>query len=157
MYRGTYDAESDTGPWALVAQLMDRQNMPALSLDPGDMYYQEIDLDQNESFTVPLPQNNASSAKMYVAITCNLLTRVTYSSSVLGSNRKVLIRASDSTTDGDHRGFWIYQGDLTSLVISIPTTAHGGATTLVSVFCYMIPDLADSDSYYDREIGLGTA
>lgn len=154
VFRGTLSAES--GPWDLTAMVYDRHVMPALDIANGSSFFQEFRLDQAESATIPLPEAAVTASVIYVAVRCNLLTRITYTSPTLGTGKKVLIKATDSTADGEHMGFWVYQGDLTSLAISIPSTADGGATTLVSVMMYIVPDLTLAASFTDRNQGLGT-
>jgi hypothetical protein len=46
---------------------------------------------------------------------------------------------------------------MTTFVVGVPATAQGGATTCFKVFMYEIPDLEDFESYFDKQIGLGTS
>lgn len=155
MFRGTMTTEADSGPWGLVGSLYDRVRMPALVLDPGKQIYYDFKLDQNESATLALPADYAVGAKLYIAVQCSLLTLLTYTSPTHGVGQIVKLNASNDATLGVHAGFWCYQGDMTTFVVSIPNTGAGGATTLIQCFMYEIPDLSDAESYYDQEIGLG--
>ncbi len=155
LFSGTLTTEANSGPWGLSGAVFDRIRMPALVLAPGKQIYREFTLDQAVSATLQLPDDYTVGARLYIAVACNLLTRITYTSPTHGSGRIVLLKATDDTTKGTHGGFWCYQGDMTTFAISVPSTADGGALTHISVFMYEIPDLSDVDSYYDREIGLG--
>ncbi len=157
IFRGTHDQIADTGPWELIGALFDRTNMPALVLEPGKQIYHAFTLAQNVSATLVLPEAYDSANRLYVAVRTDLKARVVLTSPTHGSTLTTLLKGTDSATDGEHAGFWTYQGDVTSLAISIPSTADGGATTQVQVFMYEIPDLADVESYYDKQIGLGVS
>lgn len=157
LFKGTHSEIADTGPWALVGALFDKTNMPALLLEKGKTVYYAFNLAQNTSTTLPLPENYSSSNKLYIAVRSNLKARVVFTSPTHGSGNTVLIKGTDSDDDGDHAGFWCYQGDMTTFAVSIPSTADGGFTTEVQVFMYEIPDLEDFESYYDKQIGLGVS
>ncbi len=131
--------------------------MPALVLEPGKQIYSSFGLAQNTSATIPLPENYTVGARLYIAVRTDLKARVVFTSPTHGSTRTVLLKGTDSTDDGEHAAFWTYQGDITTFAVSIPSTADGGATTSVQVFMYEIPDLADFESYYDKQIGLGVS
>lgn len=155
LFRGTHDEMADTGPWNLIGAVFDKTYMPSLLLDPGKQVYYDFKLDQSDTTTLPLPANYDSDNRLYIAVRCNLLTRLTYTSPTHGSGRIVLLKGTDSDDDGVHGAFWTYQGDMTTFAVSIPTTADGGATTSIQVFMYEIPDLTDFESYFDKQIGLG--
>ncbi len=155
LFRGVYDQISDTGPAELVGQIFDKTYMPALLLDSGKQIYYDFSLAQNTSATLALPENYTVGARLYIAVRTDLKARLTYTSPTHGSGRIVLLNATDDTDNGEHAAFWTYQGDMTSIAASVPSTAQGGATTAFRVFMYEIPDLTDFESYYDKQIGLG--
>ncbi len=156
LFRGTLETEANTGPWGLLGAIFDRVTMPALVLEPGKQVYYSFALAQNVSMTLPLPQEYSAPNRLYIAVRCNLKARLTYTSPTHGSGKIVILEATDSTDDGEHHAFWTYQGDMTTFAVSIPSTADGGATTDVEVFMYEIPDVSVFESYYDKQIGLGT-
>ncbi len=157
VFRGTHDAIADTGPWELIGAVFDKTLMPALLIDAGKQIYYDFKLDQNETTTLALPENYTAGANLYIAVRTDLKARLTFTSPTHGSGLIVLLKGTDSDDDGEHAGFWSYQGDMTTFAVSIPSTADGGLTTNVQVFMYEIPDLADFESYYDKQIGLGTS
>lgn len=157
VFRGAFDAIADTGPYDLIGSVFDRTNMPALVLAPGKNVYYNFALLQNTSATLALPEAYDADERLYIAVRTNLKARITFTSPTHGSGRIVLLDATDSTTEGEHAAFWSYQGDMTTFAISVPSTAQGGATTDIEVFMYEIPDLADSDNYYDGPIGYGVS
>lgn len=156
LFRGQHDQISDTGPWELVGALFDKTLMPALVIDPGKQIYYSYSAAQNTSATLSLPENYSSSERLYIAVRTDLKARVVFTSPTHGTHT-VLLKGTDSDDDGEHAAFWTFQGDMTTFAISIPSTADGGLTTSVQVFMYEIPDLADFESYYDKQIGLGTS
>lgn len=157
IYRGAFEQIADTNPGDLIGAIFDKTYMPALLLEPGKQIYQAFSLAQNTSATLPLPENYTVGARLYVAIRSDLKSRVIVTSPTHGSTLTTLIKGTDSTTDGEHAGFWTYQGDITTIAVSVPSTADGGATTAFEVFMYEIPDLSDFESYYDKQIGLGVS
>lgn len=157
LFQGAHDELADTGPWDLVAAIYDKTYMPALVLAPGKQVSYEFALEQNTSQAVALPAEYDVARPLYVAVWCDLYGRVTFSSPTHGADKVVLLQGTDSTTAGTHAAFWTYQGDLTSLTVSVPTTAQGGATTTFRIFMYEIPDLEDFESYFDKQIGLGVS
>lgn len=156
LFKGAHDEIADTGPYDLIGALFDKTYMPALLLDPGKNIYYNFSLAQNASATLPLPENYSSANRLYIAVRVNLKARVVFTSPTHGT-RTVLLRGTDSTDDGDHGGFWTYQGDMTTFAVNVPTTGDGGATTSIQVFMYEIPDLEDFENYYDKQIGFGTS
>lgn len=157
LFRGVMDSIGDASPSSLIGSLFDKTNMPALVIDPGKQVYYDFKLDQNESATLALPEAYDAANKLYIAVRCDLPARLTYTSPTHGSGRIVILKATDSDTEGTHGGFWTYQGDMTTFAVSVPSTADGGATTSIQVFMYEIPDLADYESYFDKQIGLGVS
>lgn len=157
LFRGTLAQIADTGPWDLIGAIFDKTNMPALLLEKGKSVYYSFNLAQNATTTLPLPENYDAANKLYIAVRSNLKARITFTSPTHGSGKIVLIKGTDTDADGDHAGFWVYQGDMTTFAVSIPSTADGGFTTEVQVFMYEIPDLDDFESYYDKQIGLGVS
>lgn len=157
LFRGSQEAIADTGPWALLGALFDKTYMPALVLEPGKQVYYKFTLAQNASSTLPLPPEYDDDNKLYIAVMADLPARVAFTSPTHGATRTVLLKGTDSVTSGTHAAFWTYQGDMTTFAVSVPSTADGGASTEFEVFMYEIPDLADFESYYDKQIGLGTS
>lgn len=140
---------------SLIGQVFDATQMPALVLDPGKQCFHSFTLAQNASFAIPLPPDYDVTRPMYVAVESNLKARVQFDSPTFGNSNVVLLYGTDDETNGTHKAFWTYQGDLSSFTISIPSTADGGATTSIKVFMYEVPDLTDFESFYDKQIGLG--
>lgn len=157
LFRGAYQEIADPVPSSLIGSVFDKTNMPALVLEPGKSVYYDFTLDQNESATLSLPQNYDPLFPLYIAVRSDLNARITFTSPTYGTGKIVLLKATDSATDGTHGAFWSFQGDMTTFAISIPSTGDGGATTSVQVFMYEIPDLSDFQSYFDRQIGLGVS
>ncbi len=157
LFTGTSAAIAENGPWNLIGSIFDKTYMPALLLDPGKQIYQAFNLLQNSSATLSLPENYSAANKLYIAVHANLKVRLTYTSPTHGANRIVLINATNDETKGVHGALWTYQGDMTSFAVSVPSTGDGGATTNIEVFMYEIPDLANFQSYYDKQIGLGVS
>ncbi len=157
LFKGEFESIADTNPSALIGAVFDKTYMPALIIDPGKQAYYKFTLLQNESVTLALPPEYDAANKLYIAVQTNLNTRLTFTSPTHGSGRIVLLKGTDDTTSGSHAGYWIYQGDMTTFAVSVPSTADGGATTNISVFMYEIPDLDDFESYYDKQIGLGVS
>lgn len=157
IFRGTCDQISDTGPWDLIGAVFDKTNMPALVIAPGKSIYYDYSIAQADSVTLGLPEDYSTADRIYVAIRSNLKARLTLSIPNEGSGLITLLNGTDSDDDGDHGAFWSYQGRLSSIAVSIPSTADGGFTTSVQIFMYSIPDLDDFESYYDKQIGLGVS
>lgn len=156
IFRGAHQEIADTGPWELVGALFDRTLMPALVIDPGKQIYQQFSLAQNASASLSLPENYTVGARLYIAVMTDFKARVVVVSPTHGTGT-TLLKGTDSDDDGDHASFWTSQMDVTSLTVSIPSTADGGVTTIVQAFMYEIPDLDDFESYYDKQIGLGVS
>ena len=156
IFRGTHAELADTGPWDLIGAVFDKTNMPALIIEPGKQIYHAFSLAQSGSAVLALPENYAAPGRLYIAIMCDLKARAIVVSPTHGTST-VLLSGTDSDDDGDHSAFWTTQQDVTSLTITVPSTGDGGATTSFQVFMYEIPDLADFESYYDKQIGLGTS
>lgn len=156
IFRGSSEQISDTGPWDLIGALFDKTNMPALLLDPGKQAYQSFSLAQNTSAAIPRPEAYDAADRLYVAVQSDFKSRVVIVSPTHGTST-VLLKGTDSDDDGTHASFFTWQGDVTSVTISIPSTADGGVTTAVQVFMYAIPDLSDFESYFDKQIGLGVS
>jgi hypothetical protein len=156
IFRGALTEIANTGPWDMIGSLYDSTNMPALLLESGKQTYQEFSLAQNSSATLSLPENYDSAEKLYIAVWSDLKARVVFTSPTHGS-RTVLLKGTDDDDNGEHAAFWTYQGDMTTFAVSVPQTSEGGATTAFRVFMYEIPDLADFESYYDKQIGLGVS
>jgi hypothetical protein len=157
LFTGSYSDIAYTTPSKLVGSIFDSTYMPSLVISKGKSVYYDFSLAQNTSATLPLPENYTVGAKLYIAVCSDLRARLTYTSPTHGAGLKVLLEASDNTTDGTHAAVWTYQGDMTTFAVSVPSTAQGGATTQIQVFMYEIPDLEDFESYYDKQIGLGTS
>lgn len=157
LFTGAFQTITKTTPSDLIGAVFDSTYMPALVIDPGKQCFHSFTLAQNTSFAVPLPPSYDGTSPMYVAIESNLKARVAYNSPTHGATNTALLYGTDSTSDGSHYAVWTYQGDLTSLTVSVPSTADGGATTRLKVFMYEIPDLTDPYSYFDKQIGLGTS
>lgn len=152
LFRGIHSDIADTGPWELIGAIFDKTYMPALLLDEGKQIYYDFSLPISGSALLPLPQNYDPLAKLYIAVRVNNPARIEYTSPTHGSSQIVLLKGTDSNTQGIHGGFWTYQGDMTTFEVSIPST---GSSTSIQVFMYEIPDLADFESYYDKQIGIG--
>ncbi len=155
IFRGSHQAIAETGPRQLIGALFDRTNMPALVLDPGKQIYYDFTLDQNVSKTLALPENYDGGV-LYIAVQADLKCSLVYSTPTHGSST-VLLKGTDTTTEGTHAAFWSYQGDMTSFAVSVPSTANGGATTAIQVFMYEMPDLTDYQNYFDQQIGYGVS
>ncbi len=156
IFRGAHEQIADTGPWELIGALFDKTNMPALIIEPGKQIYHAFSLAQNTSAALARPESYSVANKLYIAVRSNFKARVVIVSPTHGTGT-VLLKGTDSDDDGEHGAFYTYQGDVTSVTISIPTTADGGVTTAVQCFMYEIPDLSDFESYYDKQIGLGVS
>ncbi len=156
LFKGSFEQIADTSPSDLIGAVFDKTLMPALLIDPGKQVYYNYTLLQAESVAVPLPPEYSAASRLYIAVQTDLKARVVLVSPTHGSGT-TLLKGTDSTTLGTHASFWSFQGDVTSLTISVPSTADGGATTSVQVFMYEIPDLADFESYFDKQIGLGVS
>lgn len=157
LFRGSHDAESDTGPWALLGSIFDKTYMPALLVDSGHQIYYKFSADAGDSLGIPLPANYDRTQRIYVAVKCNKKAKLTFIRIQATTTQNALLMGTDSSTEGVHPGLWTYQGRLFSLTVVIPSSMDGGAATDVEVFMYQIPDLEDFESYYDKQIGLGVS
>lgn len=156
VFRGTHAEIADVGPWNLIGSIFDKTYMPALLLAPGKQAYYEFSLAQSATQLVALPQNYVSPNRLYVAVLVDAKVTLQLVSPTHGAS-DIVLQGTNTTLQGFHPGFWVYQGDLTSLTVAIPTTGQGGVTTSVKIFMYEIPDLNDFQSYYDKQIGYGVS
>ncbi len=154
LFKGAFEQIADTSPSDLIGAVFDKTLMPALLIDPGKQVYYSYTLLQNESVSLSLPPQYSAASRLYIAVRTDLKARVVFTSPTHGT-RTILLKGTDTATLGTHGAFWSFQGDMTTFAVSVPSTADGGATTKVQVFMYEIPDLADFESYYDKQIGLG--
>lgn len=154
VFRGSHRQIADTGPWEMIGSLYDKTYMPALLLEPGKQIFHRFSLAQSGSATLALPENYDVAERLYIAIRASLPSRAIIVSPTHGSST-VLLNGTDDDTNGEHAAFFTYQGDVTSLTITVPSTGDGGATTTFDVFMYEIPDLSDFESFYDKQIGYG--
>lgn len=157
LFKGSFQDIADTVPSQLIGALFDKTYMPSLLLDPGKQVYYDFKLNQSDSAVLALPENYTAGAKLYIAVQVDLLATLAYTSPTHGAGNIVLLKGTNTTSFGTHRAFWTYQGDMTTFQVSIPTSGAGGLTTSVQVFMYEIPDLANFESYFDKQIGLGTS
>lgn len=155
LFDGVFKDMANTIEGDLIAAVFDRVYMPSLVAADGKSLYQSFTLLQNVTQTLEVPQLYVTSKRLYVAILTNGRVRVNYNSPTHGNTKKVLLEATNTTALGVHNAFWTYQGDISAISVTTPSTADGGTTTEVNVFMYEIPDLALAASYFDRQIGLG--
>lgn len=156
LYSGAFQTITKTTQADLIGAVFDSTYMPAVVIDPGKQCFHSFTMAQNTSYSILLPPDYDVTRPMYVAVQSDLKARVNFDSPTYGNGNIALLYGTNSSTDGVHYGVWTFQGDLTAFSISIPSTADGGATTRVKVFMYEIPDLTTADSFFDRQIGLGT-
>lgn len=148
IFAGTLDEESDATAGALRAQLFDRLTMPSLYVDTGKTISYDLTLDTTGG-VLTLPPNYDDDNRLYVALTTDVEIKIITVSPTHGTN-SVLVMGTTGSTDGEHAGFYCWQGDVTSITIVSLVAAT------LSVFMYEIPDLTDQDSYVGGSLALGT-
>ncbi len=160
LFKGTEADESGSGPWGLVGQVFDRVNMPALVMAAGDYCSYSgtfTGTQSTDALNLIFPQNKTASSLLYIAIIVSNRVGLSLVSPTIGTG-KVLLEGTNDSAAGVHPGLWVYQGDITSIQLTRPSTANGGVVgTSFSVFSYIIPDLDDAENYYDKELALGHA
>lgn len=155
LFKGVMQNISYASAGDLITAVFDRVYMPALVIEDGKQLFQSFSIDQNQSQSLQLPQDYDSDNKLYVAIETNGKAKVSWDSPTHGNTQAVLLNATDSDSEGTHKALWCYQGDVSAMSISIPSTANGGVLTDVNIFMYELPDLEVYTSYFDKQIGLG--
>lgn len=153
LFFGTLDSEVEAGPSSLRTTVFDRLTMPALALDPGKAISHEFLNAANTSNTLVLPAAYDTDRPLFVAIVTSENLRVAITSPEFSGTKVVLLKATETDTDaGTHQGFFVWQGQVTTLAVSV---ANGANPAAVNVFMYEVPDLTVMASYVDQQIALG--
>jgi hypothetical protein len=156
LFNGAMDSIADAATGSMIGALYDKLLMPALSVGYGDALFYEFELDEDESATITLPEDYGVTDQLYIAVEANLSAYIEYNTPDISGNL-ISLYGTDDPIQGTHKAFWSFQGIISSVVISVPPTVDGGSLTQFKVFLYKIPDLADYESYADKQIGFGVS
>lgn len=133
---------------AVIWRLSDILPKYTLVLENGDWTSDYIDLDSSDTYTVQLPANYSNTEILSCCFRSNAIVKLTFVSPDHGTSN-VLLKGTNGTTNGDHKGIMMWQGTVTSIVIT------AAADALVDYCLFKVPDLTDADSYQLGQRALG--
>ncbi len=116
-----------------------------LKLDNGAYSSDSIVLNSTDSFSVPLPANYSGSNQLACFIRATGRAKVVIiDPSALGTST-FLLKATSSAAQGDHKGIMMWQGQVTSITVSVPAAFTDDS--VIDYFLWCIPDLTLADSW----------
>lgn len=152
LFAGTLASEVEAGISDARGAVFDRITMPALAVEPGKAISHEFLNAAATSNTIVLPADYDVAEQLFVAITSTQNLRIAITSPLFSGTKVVLLKGTTGTTLGEHAGFFVWQGTITTLAVSV---AAAGTASYVNVFIYEIPALDEQASYVDQQLALG--
>lgn len=118
---------------------------PKYVLNIGNGLYtsNSIELNASDSYTVPVPSAYSSADKLACIFRADSICKVVIVDPALGTST-FLLKGTQGTTKGDHKGLLMWQGRVTSITVSVPATYDD---TIIDYFLWSIPDLTDEASW----------
>lgn len=135
---------------SVVWRLNDILPKYTLVLADGDWTSDYIKLDSADTYTVQLPANYTNASRLSCCFRSTAVVKLTVVSPTHGTSN-FLLKGTNGTTDGDHKGIIMWQGDVTSILLT------AAADALVDYCLFKVPDLTDADSYQLGQRALGVA
>ena len=128
--------------------------LPKYSLVIGNGEYTSdyIKLDSGDTYTVQLPAGYANTARLSCVFRSTDICKLTVVSPDHGTSN-FLLKSTNGTTNGDHKGLIMWQGTVTSIVLTAP--AGLGNPVIVDYFLFKLPDLTADASYRIGNRALG--
>lgn len=125
-----------------------------LKLDPSQFVSGYFRVSQAASTGIDQPTGYTSAKILCGVITSNGRSRVTIISPTHGTKTASLLGTKGATL-GDHRSLFSFACDITTVTVSVPSTAQGGDDTLFEYCLWVLPDLTVASSWRDGDIALG--
>jgi hypothetical protein len=148
------DQETLANGYKFPYKLVDVLPKYVLALGEGEVTSGYLELEATDSTVLQLPAAYVSPARISCVIRASNITKVVVVSPTHGTST-YLIKSTNTEAEGEHFGLLMWQGDITSITVSVPATFED---SLVEYFMFVIPDLDSPDSYLigDRAIGYVT-
>lgn len=125
----------------------------ALQIGDDELEHGNARITFGTTYTMVLPNGYANTARLFVALKTNAILKATVTSPDHGTSN-FLIQASTGPIFGEHPGLLIWDGSVTSIVITNPVT---GSVALLEWAMHEIPDLTLAASFQGGQLALGVA
>jgi hypothetical protein len=122
-----------------------------LNISNGGYSTNSIELNASDSYTIPLPANYDSANRLACFFRADSICKVVIVDPELGTST-FLLKATQGSTKGDHKGILMWQGRVTSITVSVPATYDD---TIIDYFLWNIPDLTLDASWQIGNQALG--
>lgn len=130
-------------------RLTDVQPNHVLNIGNGLYTSNSIELNASDSYSIPVPSGYSSANKLACILRADSICKVVIVDPSLGTST-FLLKGTQGTTKGDHKGLLMWQGRVTSITVSVPATYDD---TIIDYFLWSIPDLTDEASWmYGNQI-----
>lgn len=137
------EKESLADGYKFPYKLVDVLPKYVLRLGEGKVTSGYLSLAATESSSLQLPASYDVERPLSCIIRSTLRCKVVVVSPTHGSST-FLIKSTNDADDGYHYGFIMWQGDVTSITVSVPA---GFNTALVDYFFWEVPDLDEPTSW----------